>query len=416
MPPGLALRLFWFFCFCGIGVFGPYYSLYLRENAGLSGTGVGVVLAAIPFVAIFAQPFWGQVADRTGARTRLLVLFCIGTIAGQVLLSHADGFASLLLATAAMALFSTPIVPSLVSVTFATLHGSGSHAFGFVRVWGTIGFLALVVSFPWLLDQVQEWRNLSVVSGGPSEPGLQLLFPATGVLFAISAVVACYLPRGGIVGVRAGRGDWRMLLRHAPIRRLLLFDLSAAFCLNGPMGIFPIYVRAAGGDMQTVGHMWVLMLLLEVPLILLSGVTLSGIGARGLLTVGVLAGGVRWLICGLTSDLSIIYPVQLLHGVVVAGLLLGSPLYIEAVVPEQLRSTAQGLLAMAGVGVGGILSNVVAGTLLEHAGARVPYLVGGSGAIVLGLLTFRLLPPPQRLTAEIKHEAHEEARRTRSEN
>lgn len=397
MPSAVALRLFWFFYFSALGVFGPYFSLYLRENAGLSGLEVGVVLAAIPFVGIFAQPLWGQIADISGARTRLLILFCVGTVCGQVLLTRAAGFPVLLLATAAMAVFSTPVIPSLVSVTFATLHGGGPHAFGFIRVWGTLGFLVLVMSFPWILDRVQEWKSLTVVVGGPSEPGLEFLFTATGVLFAITALIALFLPQGGMVGVRAARGDWRILLPHAPIRRLLLYDLSAAFCMNGPMGMFPLYLRAQGGDMQTLGHMWVLMILLEIPLMLLSGLTLMRIGARGLLAVGVVAGGVRWLVCGLTTDLYVIYAVQLLHGVVVTGLLLGSPLYIEAIVPQHLRSTAQGMLAMAGVGVGGILSNVVAGTLLQYAGVHVPYLVGGIGGIVLGLLTFRWLPAPQRL-------------------
>jgi MFS family permease len=253
------------------------------------------------------------------------------------------------------------------------------------------------MSFPWFLDQAQSARGAVRAPSGPSEPGLELMFVATAVFFLLSAVIARSLPHGGMVGVRAAPGEWRLLLRHPAIRRLLVFDLAASFFLHGPMGIFPIYVRAQGGDMQTVGHMWVLMLVLEVPLIMLSGVTLSGIGARGLLTIGVLAGGIRWLVCGLTSDLAIIYPVQILHGIVVAGLLLGSPLYVESIVPQQLRSTAQGMLAMAGVGIGGILSNVVAGTLLQYAGVHVPYLVGGIGAIMLGLLTFVWLPVPQRL-------------------
>lgn len=399
MPPRLALRLFWFFYFCALGIFGPYYGLYLRENAGLTGVQVGIVLAAIPFVGIIAQPVWGQIADRTGARTRLLVLFCLGALCGQFLLTHAGGFAALLLATAATAVFSTPVIPSLVSVTFASLHDGGPHVFGFIRVWGTLGFLLMVMSFPWVLDRVQQWRGLVATAGAPSEPGLEVLFGASAIFFAVSALVALFLPQGGSVGVRAARGDWRVLLPHGPIRRILLFDLTAAFCMNGPMGMFPIYLRACGGDMQTLGQMWVVMILLEIPLMLLSGVTLTRIGPRGLLAVGVIAGGLRWLICGLTTNLEIIYAAQLLHGIVVTGFLLGSPLYIEAIVPQHLRSTAQGMLAMAGVGVGGILSNIVAGTLLQYAGVHVPYLVGGIGGIVLGALTFLLLPPPQRLAA-----------------
>jgi MFS family permease len=82
--------------------------------------------------------------------------------------------------------------------------------------------------------------------------------------------------------------------------------------------------------------------------------------------------------------------------VVVTGLILGGPLYVEQVVPERLRSTGQGVLAMMGVSIGGIVSNLGAGWLLERVGASAPYVVGGIGGIALGLLLPLLLPPPHR--------------------
>ena len=62
------------------------------------------------------------------------------------------------------------------------------------------------------------------------------------------------------------------------------------------------------------------MLALEIPLVAYSGATLERFGARVLLGVGAFAGGVRWLVCGFATDLTWVWPVQLLHGVVVAGL------------------------------------------------------------------------------------------------
>src|SRR5262249_46645141 len=158
----------------------------------------------------------------------------------------------------------------------------------------------------------------------------------------------------------------------------LLFTMGGYLFLQGPATLFPIFIRAHGGDLGTVGRMWVVMLTLEIPLVLLSGAGLQRIGARGLLALGVLAGGMRWTLCAATDRFDIIYAAQFLHGVVVRGLLLGGPLYLEQVVPESLRSTGQGLLAMAGVGVGSIASNAVAGWLLEHGGANLPFLVGGA--------------------------------------
>ena len=131
----------------------------------------------------------------------------------------------------------------------------------------------------------------------------------------------------------------------------------------------------------------------EIPLVAYSGAGLKRLGARGLLALGVFAGGLRWTVSGLSDDLYVIYAVQMLHGVMVAGLLLGGPLYLDAVVPERLRSTGQALLSMVGIGVGGIISNTASGWLLEHVGPNAPYVIGGVGALALGCLAHRILPP-----------------------
>jgi MFS family permease len=88
--------------------------------------------------------------------------------------------------------------------------------------------------------------------------------------------------------------------------------------------------------------------------------------------------------------------VQILHGVVVAGLVIGGPLYVEAVVPERLRSTGQGVYAMAGVSLGGICSSLIAGWLVDHVGEAAPFLAGGIGAALLTLALPLLLPAPRR--------------------
>jgi PPP family 3-phenylpropionic acid transporter len=199
------------------------------------------------------------------------------------------------------------------------------------------------------------------------------------------------------VAWRADRGDWRHLLRHPPMLRLVLFTLLAYVCVQGPMVMFPLYVRSFGGSIDTIGNLWVLMLLLEVPLVLLTGTGVARIGARGLLGIALIAAGVRWITCGLTTNPWLVYPVQLLHGVVVAGLMLGAPLYLDVIVPERLRSTGQTFLTVIGVGIGGIASTAGAGWLIDHFSTSAPYLVGGAGALLLGLSAWVILPQPERL-------------------
>jgi len=377
-------------------MFFPFYGLYLRENAGLSGTQLGWVLAMIPLVGLVTQPFWGQVADRTGARSRILTLLSLGAVFGYLVLGSANGFLAILMAATVLAVFTTAVLPITMSVSLAVLRDAGPHAFGFVRVWGTIGFFLFVVSFPWILDRYQEARGLVSEPGGPSEPGLGIMFIVTAALVFIAALISLRLPREGAISLRAARGDWRELLRNAAFVRFLLFALAAYFLLQGPMWLFPILIRARGGDIDTIRGMWILMLVVEIPLVLFTGSGLKRLGARGLLAVGVLASGVRWILCGVIDDLTLLYPVQALHGVTVVGLLVGGPLYLDAVTPERLRSTAQALLSMAGMGIAGIASNTGTGWLLEHVGPSSPYIIGGIGSLFLGGFTWWILLAPQR--------------------
>ncbi len=389
----------WFFCLAGLGVFFPYYSLYLHENAGLDAVQVGVVYAVLPLVGLISQPFWGQVADRTGSRSQVLAFLAAGTAISYAALYFWKGFVSLLFGTAVLACFSTALIPACVAVTFAVTKDADRHAFGLTRVWGTVGFLTLVVLFPPMLHYSQSLRGLAASEGGVSEPGLEIMFLGAGLMVLICALVSRRLPQTDALVVRAPRGDWSRLLRHRPFVRLLIFALLAFFFLRGPMGLFPLFVRAHGGSLDLVSWMWIPMLIVEIPLIALLAETVARIGARGLLATGVIAGGLRWLVCGLSSDLGWIFAAQILHGITVAGLLLGGPLYVDAVVPERLRSTGQGMLAMAGVSLGGISSYLSAGWLFENVGANAPYLAGGIGALILGCAIPLLIPPAVRATA-----------------
>jgi PPP family 3-phenylpropionic acid transporter len=389
------IQLYWLLFMGGLGAVFPFFGLYFRENAGLSGIEVGAVLAVLPVVGFAAQPLWGQVADLTGSRVKVLAWLSMAAGLCYLLVPLARGFVPNLAVMALVACFSTVLVPMATSVSLAALGQDGARQFGGLRVWGTIGFLIVVVSVPPVLDALEPILGVTA-SGEISEPLLGAIFAIAGVLWLVSGVVALGLPRAGDLELRAQRGEWRQLLRHRPYRRILFFGFGCWLCFQGPMVLFPIYVRSLGGDADLVSRLWIPMLALEIPLVAWSGAGLQRLGARGLLAIGIVAGAARWLLTALSSDPLILYPAQLLHGVVIAGVVVGAPLYVDESVPEQLRSTGQAVLAMLGFGVGGVLSNLTGGWLIDHFGPAYPALAGGLGGVGLACLLPFLLPPPRR--------------------
>lgn len=388
---GLRLGAFWFLYLMGLGIFFPYYGLYLRQNLGLQGTQVGLVLAAIPLVGLLTQPLWGQLADRTGSRRLVLALVSAGVALAHSGLVLANDFSKIFLGTALLALFSTAVMPLATAVTLAGLPQDGGQSFGRVRMWGTLGFLVAVVSFPKILDRIEG------IDLGPLRwTGLEMMFPAISCFGFLAAVMALRLPSSPAMSLRSRRGDVRRLLSHPPAIRLLVVVVLAHICLQGPINLFPLFIADRGGDAASIGEMWIFMLLLEIPLIAFSGQTMKRLGPRGLLFGGLLAEGIRWTTCALTSDLEIIRGVQLLHGFGVAGIIIGAPLYLEQAVPARLRATGQALISSAGFGAGAILSISGAGWLFEHVGPTAPFAVAGIGALLLALVLFGVLPAPYR--------------------
>jgi PPP family 3-phenylpropionic acid transporter len=386
----LLISAHYFFAFAALGVFFPYFALFLRENVGLTNSQVGIVISIPPLVGLFAQPAWGQVADRTGSRVNVLVFLCIGSAAGFAALSHAQGLAATIIATFGLSLFLSALYPLGVSVAFGVLPSSGM--FGRVRVWGTIGYFIVVVSAPILLARARGLLDITAaVPDGPSEPGLGLLFYLAAACLLVATIGLAFLPKHAGLSLQAQRGDLRALLSEPAFARVLLFSTGIQFFLHGPMQLFPLYVRSRGGTMTDLSHLWICMVLLEVPLIFGSSWLFARFGVKRMMLAAAAGGGVRWVVCALVPTLAGVYAVQALHALVVTGLNVGTALYVERIVPARLRSTAQSTVVMVGSSVGGVLSTTLGGFVVDRWGVDALFLAGGVGALCWVLGAGRLL-------------------------
>ena len=255
----------------------------------------------------------------------------------------------------------------------------------------------LVDRFPLLLQAFGGHVDAMVAPGAtPSEPRLGfMLFVASGFM-GTASLLALALRSDGAVSLRAGAGDWRRLVVGGPYARLLLVTFLTYTFLQGPLVMFPMFVRSLGGGLDVVSRMWVWMLAFEIPLLAGVAAAPARIGARELIGIGIAADATRWLVCAFATNLSVLSVVQVLHGLAVAGFVVGNALYVESVVPGRLRSTAQGLVYMVGVSLGGIVSSAGSGLLLDAFGPRAPALVGGAGAALLAMALPWLLPKVAR--------------------
>jgi MFS family permease len=196
----------------------------------------------------------------------------------------------------------------------------------------------------------------------------------------------------------------------------LCVNFLAYVCLQGPMVLFPVYVRSRGGTTATISHMWMYMLSLETVLMISAATLYKRLGAKAAITAGVLACSLRWALCGLCHDLRWVYPLQMLHGVMVVSLQVGSPMLVESLVPDRLRASSQAGLNLLGSGLGAIISTTLAGLALDAWGIDTVMLLFGCAGLVLSAFVPCLLPrqpEPGTQASHGVHDVHAAAQQTR---
>ena len=384
-PGVIAIGALWFLWMAGLGVIFPYLSLYFQQHADLSGSELGLALAMHPLMGIIASPIWGQWADRSGYRRGILCLMACGAAMGYFLVLYASTYLGLLLCLAFLSTFTAPAMAIASSLSFAVLGDGGAARFGRVRVWGTISYLLMIMAFPLLLTEMGG--DASVVG---STRGLELIFPVAAIMCAIAAITLLGVPPSSALSVRAKRKDLGLLLRQSAYQRLLIMAFLAFALLTSPIALFPVFVVEQGGTIETVSRLWIPMLVLEIPLIYYAGAGMRRVGARGLIAAGIALDGARWVVTVMAPGLFWIFGIQLLHGAVVVGLIIGMQLYVEGEVPPRLRSTGQAMLG-AVMSIGAVVSHLWGGAALEYWGANAPYYIAGPTSVVLGITAWFFL-------------------------
>ena len=339
-------------------------------------------------VGLIGQPAWGYLADRTGARKTVLVVITLGMALGFVAFWHVRSYAALLLVSMFFAAFYTSLIPQGLALGLGLLYRSSNSHFEWVRAFGSVGFLITCFGFPFFLD---------AVAPGPDEADLGLLFPSAAAIILLTTAVVFLIPNQKVIRERARPGAWRKLIGDRKFLRFLLYVFLVNFMLDGPMFLFPIFVKkiAPENTLDTLKWLWLIMLVPEIVAIAFAGHIRRRIGVRLLMFLGLAAGGLKWLACGFLGDLpAVLHASMLLHSVYVVGVLVAMPLCVNYLVPTQLRSTGQGLATMVSSSLGGgICSTFVAGWLIDHFNnAAMPQICGGIGAMLLLLVAPFLVP------------------------
>ena len=372
-PSGHATRLALFYgaVFAVLGILAPFWPVWLAAR-GLEAEEIGIVLAVVLAVRVFANPAIAHVADRIGERRRPIVFLAGASTLAFALYVAADGFWAILAVTALFSASRAGVLPLGESLAMMTTTERRID-YGRVRLWGSLTFIAGAA----LTGELLVGRSAEIV------------YWLTLAALAVAFVACLALP-----DVRPPPAE----RRHLPLRALatqplfLLFMVSAAL-VQGSHAVYyafsTLHWQAAGHSSFVIGLLWAEGVIAEIILFAFSGRVVAALGPAGLIALGGLAGALRWVVTAETTDLAALAVVQALHAFTFGAAHLGAMHFITRSVPPALTGTAQSLYAAVVAGIGMGLATLAAGSLYETFTGGAFYamavmgVLGGALALVL---------------------------------
>ncbi|MBI1783825.1 MFS transporter, partial [Candidatus Sumerlaeota bacterium] len=147
------LSLMMFLQYAVWGAWLPVLAQYLQapvaeKGLGFTGGQVGMILGLAGSIGAVTSPFIGNLADRKFSAERCLaVLMLIGGIVKWIT-AYQTSYAAWVILSIVYSIIYMPSISLSNSVAFANIKNADKE-FPFIRVWGTIGWIAASWIFPW---------------------------------------------------------------------------------------------------------------------------------------------------------------------------------------------------------------------------------------------------------------------------
>ncbi|NTV97172.1 MAG: MFS transporter, partial [Thiobacillus sp.] len=148
--PYWRLSGFYFFYFAFVGAMAPYWALYLR-SLEFNAFQIGILMAPLHVMRMFAPNIWGHIADRTGKRVAIVQFAALVSLVSFIGVFLGTGFWWMLGVMSFISFFWSASLPLVEATTLSHLRDR-TDRYGNIRLWGSVGFILVVIGLGWVLE------------------------------------------------------------------------------------------------------------------------------------------------------------------------------------------------------------------------------------------------------------------------
>ena len=364
-----SLYLYYTVYFLAIGL--TVYASKFYGEIGLSDGQIGLITAVPAFVALFAQPVWGMLADRARYMRDVLVIALViaGALCFFVPLTIGRFLPMLLLLTA-FNLFTLPAMPvgNAISIEYTTAHG---HDFGPVRMMGTVGYQVSIL-----------------LTGVIFATSLRGLYPAVGAMTIAAAGCALLLPP--VRGYQHGkeRVSFTVFFKNPTLLLLFVVVFLGQMASQFSIAFFTKHLGDLGISNAVTGIISMLSVSLEIPFLLFADRLMKKRSIWGWMWIGLVLSGVRFVLLAIVRNPVLIVLAQLLSVANLACFEFFPYVYLGRAAKKEMLSTVQSTYQMIAFGFSRIISSLLGGFIADATGIPTVFAINGAMLLIAAVVLF----------------------------
>lgn len=339
------------------GAWAPVLSEYLKNTLGFSGAQFSLIYSLLPLATILAPFVGGQVADRYLPSQKVVAGLQLAGGIFLILIATTTAYGTMVWLMLIYCLLYAPTLALTNSIAFINLRNS-EQEFGKIRVWGTIGWIAA----GYLLTL---WRIGAKSASGLAFKGDMLLL--AGIFSLVMGFQSFSLPH--TPPRKEGVKPWAFLeaLKMMRDRNFLIFIIIAFVVATELMFYYiltaPFLTSEKIGVSSTILP-WVMTIAQVAEIFVLAFLLpylITRIGIRKILTLGILAWPLRYIIFAIGKPSWLVIASLALHGFCFVFFFAAAFIYVDTIAPRDIRHSAQSLITLITYGVGNYLGSLFAG-------------------------------------------------------
>jgi nucleoside transporter len=351
------------------------------ERIGFSGIQIGMIYSLLPVGCMIAPFIGGQLADRYVATEKLLAAL---HVAGGVVLCLTARMTSYESMLPLMFIWSMLYAPTLALTNSITFHHlpDAEKKFGLVRVFGTLGWIAVGLLLTALRQVWPEPQGIPVLGGADS----LWLGGALSVALGVFCLALPHTPPA-----RKGDSPWAFLAALKLMRdpSFALF-IAVAFVVATELMFYYVltapFLQTLGISSANIPAVMTIAQAAEIGTMVALPWMLSRWGVRWTMAFGILAWPIRYAVFAYGQPTWLVVAALTLHGICYVCFFVVSFIYVNSAASPDIRASAQAFITFVTLGAGLYIGSIFAGWIRDH------FTTGPAGAQAVNYTGVFLVP------------------------